>query len=136
MGLIASDRGTTAQEADSSYHQQFPCLVSIGYHVSRVIALNPRNLASRPLGRACSGTVSSRIAECRLALHVFLKISACTDDMPVSNCSRRDLRGSYVNSTTGYVPAIIGAILLSLLAIAPAFGADEVGFIDPGRHQP
>ena len=29
------------------------------------------------------------------------------------------------------VPAIIGAILLSLLAIAPAFGADEVGFIDP-----
>ena len=27
---------------------------------------------------------------------------------------------------------IIGAILLSLLAIVPAFGADEVGFIDPG----
>ena len=36
-----------------------------------------------------------------------------------------------MNSITGYVPAIIGAILLSLLVIAPAFGADEVGFIDP-----
>ena len=137
MGLIASDRGTTAQEADSSYHQQFPCLVSIGYHVSRVIALNPRNLASRPLGRACSGTVSSRIAECRLALHVFLKISACTDDMPMSNCSRRDLRGSYVKNKTRFIPlVIIGAVLLSLLAIVPAFGADEVGFIDPGDINP
>ena len=31
---------------------------------------------------------------------------------------------------------IIGAILLSLLAIVPAFGADEVGFIDPGDINP
>ena len=38
-----------------------------------------------------------------------------------------------MNSKTRYIPlVIIGAILLSLLAIIPAFGADEVGFIDPG----
>ena len=37
-----------------------------------------------------------------------------------------------MNSKTRYIPlVIIGAILLSLLAIVPAFGADEVGFIDP-----
>ena len=38
-----------------------------------------------------------------------------------------------MNSKTRFIPlVIIGAILLSLLAIVPAFGADEVGFIDPG----
>ena len=38
-----------------------------------------------------------------------------------------------MNSKVRYIPlVIIGAILLSLLAIVPAFGADEVGFIDPG----
>ena len=38
-----------------------------------------------------------------------------------------------MNSKTRFIPlVIIGAILLSLLAIVPAFSADEVGFIDPG----
>ena len=38
-----------------------------------------------------------------------------------------------MNSKTRFIPlVIIGAILVSLLAIVPAFGADEVGFIDPG----
>jgi hypothetical protein len=38
-----------------------------------------------------------------------------------------------VKNKTRFIPlVIIGAILLSLLAIVPAFGADEVGFIDPG----
>ena len=38
-----------------------------------------------------------------------------------------------MNSKTRYIPlVIIGAILMSLLAIVPAFSADEVGFIDPG----
>ena len=38
-----------------------------------------------------------------------------------------------MNSKTRYIPlVIIGAILLSLLAIVPAFGAGEVSFIDPG----
>ena len=38
-----------------------------------------------------------------------------------------------MNSKTRFIPlVIIGAILLSLLAIVPAFGADEVSFIDPG----
>ena len=37
-----------------------------------------------------------------------------------------------MNSKTRYIPlVIVGAIILSLLAIVPAFGADEVGFIDP-----
>ena len=37
-----------------------------------------------------------------------------------------------MNKKTRFIPlVIIGAILLSLLAIVPAFGADEVGFIDP-----
>ena len=37
-----------------------------------------------------------------------------------------------MNSKTRFIPlVIIGAILLSLLAVVPAFGADEVGFIDP-----
>ena len=37
-----------------------------------------------------------------------------------------------MNSKVRYIPlVIIGAILLSLLAIVPAFGAGEVGFIDP-----
>ena len=38
-----------------------------------------------------------------------------------------------MKNKTRFIPlVIIGAILLSLLAIVPAFGADEVGFIDPG----
>ena len=37
-----------------------------------------------------------------------------------------------MKNKTRFIPlVIIGAILLSLLAIVPAFGADEVGFIDP-----
>ena len=37
-----------------------------------------------------------------------------------------------MNSKTRFIPlVVIGAILLSLFAIVPAFGADEVGFIDP-----
>ena len=41
-----------------------------------------------------------------------------------------------MNRMTRYVPVIIGAILLSLLAIVPAFAADEVGFIDPDDINP
>ena len=42
-----------------------------------------------------------------------------------------------MNSKTRFIPlVIIGAILLSLLAIVPAFGADEVGFIDPDDINP
>ena len=38
-----------------------------------------------------------------------------------------------MNNKVRYIPlVIIGAILLSLLAIVPAFGAGEVSFIDPG----
>ena len=38
-----------------------------------------------------------------------------------------------MSSKVRYVAlAMVGAILLSLLVIVPAFGADEVGFIDPG----
>ena len=42
-----------------------------------------------------------------------------------------------MKNKTRFIPlVIIGAILLSLLAIVPAFGADEVGFIDPGDINP
>ena len=38
-----------------------------------------------------------------------------------------------MRNKTRLIPGVIvGAILLSLLAIVPAFGVDEVGFIDPG----
>ena len=41
-----------------------------------------------------------------------------------------------MKNKTRFIPlVIIGAVLLSLLAIVPAFGADEVGFIDPGDIQ-
>ena len=37
-----------------------------------------------------------------------------------------------MKNKTRFIPlVIIGAVLLSLLAIVPAFGAGEVGFIDP-----
>ena len=41
-----------------------------------------------------------------------------------------------MNSKTRYIPVIIGAIVLSLLSIVPAFGADEVLFIDPDDINP
>ena len=42
-----------------------------------------------------------------------------------------------MKNKTRFIPlVIIGAVLLSLLAIVPAFGADEVGFIDPGDINP
>ena len=42
-----------------------------------------------------------------------------------------------MKNKTRFIPlVIIGAVLLSLLAIVPAFGADEVGFIDPTDINP